>query len=338
MILNAIFTDNMVLQANKTIYIFGEGEGKANVTFLGKNYSSVVKNGKWEVAIPAQAYGGPYEMKISLNGEEKFLKNVMVGEVILCAGQSNMQFTIEEEVPTEPYEYKIYKKLRFFNSDRIEEYVGIKRKDGWVICAEETLKYWTAIGYHVAKLLHENKGIAVGVIGCYQGASILESWVDEKIISRPEYYVPEELRSFNKNNVAYPLYSKWNIYGKLYKETFYKIVPFAVGNVLWYQGESNATVAESKMYANWLKALVDNWREDLRDENLTFIIFQIADLDDLGDIEEGWCRIQKAQEDAISLIPNTKLVITKDVSETTTIHPADKRKVAERAYKALWGD
>ena len=83
MILNAIFTNNMVLQANKTIYIFGEGEGKANVTFLGKNYSSVVKNGKWEVAIPAQAYGGPYEMKISLNGEEKFLKNVMAALFIM---------------------------------------------------------------------------------------------------------------------------------------------------------------------------------------------------------------------------------------------------------------
>ena len=75
---------------------------------------------------------------------------------------------------------------------------------------------------------------------------------------------------------------------------------------------------------------------DILCKNLTFIIFQIADLDNLGDIAEGWYGIQKAQEEAISLIANTKLVITKDVSETTTIHPADKRKVSERAYKALF--
>ncbi len=333
MTLNKIFTDNMVLQANKVNYVFGEGDGAAKVRFCGVDYPSINKNGRWEVALPAMPYGGPYEMEITFGGNVKTLKNVMVGEVLLCAGQSNMQFTIAEEQISEPYDYKIYDALRIYVPERIEAYEGFKSKDGWVVCETETLKYWTAIGYHVARLLHENKGVAVGVIGCYQGASIIESWIDEKIINRPEYYVPEELRSFNKKHNEYAIYSAWNVYGKLYKETFSKIVPYAVGGIIWYQGESNASVAEGKMYANWLKALADNWRSELRDDKIPFIIMQIADLDGM---KEGWLLVQKAQENAVQTIENSKLVVTKDVSETTTIHPVDKRKVSERAYKVLF--
>jgi sialate O-acetylesterase len=326
-----IFTDNMVLQANKPIYIFGNGNGTVKIQFLEKEYIGEFHGERWEMQLPSIPYGGPYEMRIQLSGETKTLKNVMVGEVLLVAGQSNVQFTIGEEICDDPY--KCFENLRFFNSTRIEAYEGIKSEDGWVICAENNLKYWSAVGYHVARFLHEHSGVAVGVIGCFQGASIIQSWIAEEIISRPEYYLPEEQCSFNKNHGEYALYSQWNQNGLLYKATFRPIVPYGVGNVIWYQGCSNTGLIEAReMYSKYLQVLAESWRKDLRDDKLPFIIIQIADLDGQG---EGWKVLQNAQAEAASLIPNAKLIISRDISETTTIHPVNKLPLSERIFHAI---
>ena len=326
-----IFTDNMVLQANKPIFVFGSGNGIAKIRFLDKEYVGEFKDDSWELKIDPAPYGGPYEMHVTLNGETVTLKNVMIGEVLLVAGQSNVQFTIEEEICDQPY--KCYDRLRFFNSTRIEAYVGVKAEDGWVVCNEDNLKYWTAVGYHVARMMHENSGVAVGVIGCYQGASIIQSWIAEEIINRPEYYLPEEQRSFNKNHNEYALYSQWNGYGMLYKATFKPIIPYGVGNIIWYQGCSNTGLIEAReMYAKYLLALTESWRADLRDETIPFIIVQLADLDGS---KEGWKVLQAVQMDAEKKIPYTKTVVSRDVSETTTIHPVNKLPLSERIFRAI---
>ena len=334
MTLHKMFTGNMVLQANKPIRVFGEGKGKAEVRFLSKTYQSQAIDDRWEVLLPPMPYGGPYQMEITLEGETQVLENVMIGEVILCAGQSNMQFPVGEEQTTEPFDYPIYPAIRTFVQERVQPYEGLKSENGWTVCTKETLPHFSAIGYHVARILHQNKGIAVGIIGCYQGASIIESWIEESLISQPQFHVPKEQRSFNENHPCYKEYGLWNVYGKLYRETFCKILPYTVGSIVWYQGESNASVAESKMYPEWLKLLADSWRADLCDPALPFVIMQIADLDGMG---ERWTMLQEAQEKAVSLIDNAYLVITKDVSEKNNIHPADKRKVSERVYEVLFG-
>ena len=326
-----IFTDNMVLQANKPIYVFGTGCGMVKIRFLGKEYVGEFNATDWELALPATSYGGPYEMQVQLNGETINLRNVMIGEVLLVAGQSNVQFTVGEEICDQPHKY--YENLRFFNSTRIEEYVGIKADDGWVISSEENLKYWSAVGYHVGRLLHEHKDVAVGVIGCFQGASIIQSWIAEEIINRPEYYLPEEQRSFNKKHSEYALYSTWNQNGLLYKKTFKPIVPYGVGNIIWYQGCSNTGLIEAReLYCKYLLALAENWRKDLRDETLPLFIVQIADLDGQG---EGWKVLQNAQAEAASLIPSAKLIVSRDISETTTIHPVNKFPLSERIFHAI---
>ena len=333
MTLHTMFTDNMVLQANKPIRVFGTGKGKARLCFLGKTYQSQAKGEKWEVLLPPMPYGGPYEMQIFLEGEEKRLRNVMIGEVILCAGQSNMQFTVGEEQTTEPFCYITSPAIRTYVQERIGAYEGLKSKNGWVACTEQTLPHFSAIGYHLARILHQNTGVAVGIIGCYQGASIIESWIEESLISQPEFYVPKEKRRFNEKHPMYQEYGIWNVYGKLYRETFSKILPYTVGSIVWYQGESNTSLAESEMYPRWLKLLADSWRRDLCDPSLPFVIMQIADMDGMG---EEWTMLQEAQEKAVSLIANAHLVVTKDVSESTNIHPADKRKVSERVYNVLF--
>ena len=333
MTLHKIFTDNMVLQANKPVRVFGQGSGVAKVRFCGKTYIVCTQNDAWEITMPPMPYGGPYDMEITLNGITRTLKNVMLGEVILCAGQSNMQFAVKEQIVEPDYVYETYPAMRVFVQERIGEHEGIKSDNGWLVCEKETLGDWSAIGYHVARLLCENKGIAVGIIGCYQGASIIESWIEESLITKPEYHVPRHLRRFNETHPCYKEYLLWNEYGKLYREVFAKILPYAVGSIVWYQGESNSSVAEGEIYDIWLKLLADSWRADLRDGTIPFVIMQIADFDH---IKEGWSEIQVAQERALSIIENARFVETKDVSASDNIHPIDKRIVSERVYKVLF--
>lgn len=333
MTLHKMFTDNMVLQANKPVRVFGQGRGVAKVRFCGKTYIVCTQGDTWEITLPAMPYGGPYDMEITLNGMTRTLKNVMLGEVILCAGQSNMQFAVKEEIVDSGYVYEIYPAMRIFVQERIENYEGIKSDDGWLVCETETIGEWSAIGYHVARILHERKGVAVGIIGCYQGSSIIESWIKESIICAPEFFVPKEKRRFNERHPMYARNVKWNVYGKLYQEVFSKILPYSVGSIVWYQGESNTSVAEGKMYDVWLKLLADSWRADLRDPAIPFVIMQIADFDY---IKEGWSEIQAAQERASSIIENARFVETKDVCESDNIHPIDKRTISERVYKVLF--
>ena len=335
MTLHKMFTSNMVLQANKPIRVFGEGKGKAEVRFLSNTYHSQTIGERWEILLPPMPYGGPYQMEIALDGHAVVLENVMIGEVILFAGQSNMQFAVGEEQTTEPFQYTTPSAIRTFVQERVQPYEGLKSENGWVVCTKETLPQFSAIGYHVARILHQNKGISVGVIGCYQGASIIESWIEKSLISQPQYYVPKEQRRFNESHPLYEEYGLWNVYGKLYRETFSKILPYTVGSIVWYQGESNTSVAESEIYPLWLKLLADSWRRDLGAPTLPFVIMQIADLEGTG---EEWTMLQEAQERAVPLILNAHLVVTKDVSERTNIHPADKRKVSERVYQVLFGE
>ena len=92
-----LFTDNMVLAANKPLRVFGDGVGDVTINFLGKTYTSKCYYGKWEVELDPAPYGGPYQMEVILNGNSTILKNVYVGEVILLAGQSNIEWQVGSE-------------------------------------------------------------------------------------------------------------------------------------------------------------------------------------------------------------------------------------------------
>ncbi len=316
-----IFTDNMVLCANAPIRIFGEGKGEVKILFLGKEYQTRAQNEKWCVELDSAPYGGPYEMEISLNGERKILRNVMLGEVYLCAGQSNMQFMVEEEWEKDTVQDNPM--VRYFLSDRLENYDGLHSADGWVQAERPNIHKISALGFYVADRIAREKKIAVGIVGCFQGASVIRSWIPPKAM-QADFYVPIELRHEDSRE---PLFASWNADGACYNYTFLPIVPYTFTRVLWYQGESNTTVEEGKSYDKALQALISVWREDLKNPSLPFTVIQIADLDDRRD--EGWYAIQAAQERMRTAVGVT-VVQSKDVCESDTIHPVQKRALANR--------
>lgn len=325
--LNQIFTSHMVFQANKPIRIFGNGIGKIMVEFLGKLYTKALETEKWFIELPSMDYGGPYDMKINLNGEETILKDIYIGDVYLLAGQSNIELSIENtNFPVESCED--YPLARCFMQDRLTISPNIKSADGWLVCGSEKTKFWSAIGYHMALKLSKAKNIAVGLVYCYKGASVIESWLPSEIALKPEYTIPFEERYLSR---SVEKDSPSNFAGALYEATQQKIAPFSFSAVIWYQGESNTGYGDYKIYKGLLKELIISWRKDFLDENLPFVVIQIADYDARND--EGWKKIQEIQMQIEKEVENVISVKSADVCESYDIHPPTKTALAEKIAK-----
>ena len=327
--LNKIFSSNMVFAANLPIRIYGEGKGTAEITFAGntKQFSSNDEN--WMVEFPPMPSGGPYTLKAVFDEETVVLENIYLGKVLLCAGQSNMQFKLKEA--NKPEEgVTANQKLRMFVTDRSEKNERFTPEDGWIVADEENIGDWSAIGYFVADKIAKRDGVAVGIIGCYQGASMIESWVPKGTYQNAGIDIPDLEKHPDYKN---PIYSAWNGDGQLYEYSFKEVFPFSVSEVIWYQGASNSRLGSGEKYANMLALLIAFWRNDLKNPDLPFKIVQIADYDYRND--EGWRKIQKAQLMVQELRDNVTTVICADISETDDIHPPTKHILAERIVKVI---
>lgn len=322
-----IFSDNMVLASNKPVRIFGEGMGSVCVELLGIKYCGFGHYGKWEVELPPFPYGGPYDITVTMETEVRVLKNIYFGEVILCAGQSNVEWRVLSE--TDPGDISDLPLLRIWMPEPINSYTALNCKDGWQVCAAQNTQHWTALGYHLAREINEKKGCAVGIIGCYRGATMLSSFLRRDLAMRADIYVPDEKKFRDK--MEYPLF---NYEGKMYEVCFSKIAPFAVSSVVWYQGESNTSPAEADLYGRQLEVLIHSWREELRSYDLPFAVVQIHDF--TPRLSDEWKKVQSEQARIAKKVPGTHLVVSRDICETTEIHPKNKTLLAKRAYDALY--
>ena len=322
--LNPIFTNGMIMQAGKPVRIFGIGEGAVSVEFLGTT-KSVSSTGEWMIEYEAQNYGGPHTLKITLDGVTTEITDVYFGDVYLLGGQSNMQFKMwERREPTDVYEGN--ENVRLFTVDRIEENTEERwgTDDGWVTLTKDNAKDFSAIGYYLAHELARDRKI--GLIACYQGASVIQSWLRKDVALRDELQVENKFA----DHEWYPI---WNIDGLLYEYMMTKIIPYQMASVLWYQGESNASIDEARIYLRFLDALTSSWREAFLDDALEFIIIQLADYDERN--TEGWHLVQEAQLKAQHELKNVKTVVCRDVCETDDIHPKSKKELSLRIARAL---
>lgn len=329
--LNEIFTDGMILQAHKNIRLYGKGSGKITVSIADITKTAEFSTDDWILELPALSYGGPYEMTVDLNGELVTIKDIYIGEVVFLGGQSNMAMSLGgTSYPKENYEDNDL--VRMYTAAPFEgdgEYKGkFRPKDGWVKCDKETAPHFSAIGYHIGTELSREKKIAVGLISCALGSTVIESWMPACISSQERFYLPKE-EKYDSPFVHGP----YNAHGILYKVRQQSVVPYRLGNIVWYQGESNTGSGEWKIYTALLAELIKCWRKDFMDDNLPFVVVQIADWDVRDD--DAWHGIQKAQEKIVEYVDNVCVVKSADVCETHDIHPPTKINLAKRIINVL---
>jgi len=340
-----VLGSNMILQQNKSVPIWGTASAGelVKVTFGAQTISTKADNsGKWEVVLdPLTASFEPAEMIIS--GENTIrLTNILVGEVWLCSGQSNMAYSMNKSckyanakksqgLTVEAFQKVDCPDIRVFLVKRsLYDNDGINR--GWEEADFESLKDFSAAGYFFAKKLKEELNVPIGMISSAVSGSEIERWAPEEVFSGKEEFKvetpkqPEEIDELNA--------------GKFYYSKIQPIAPFALKGFLWYQGESNCFKKESYEYTDKMRALIDTWRIIWRDQELPFYYVQIAPFNyshgekETQLTEETLPEFWEAQAAALQ-IPYTGMVVTTDlVDSREDIHPSYKWEVGRRL--ALW--
>lgn len=247
------------------------------------------------------------------------------------AGQSNMQFKISES--STPWECcEDVPLLRLYSTERLEKTDRFTPADGWVTAKKEEAVDWSAIGYLTGRELSRRKNVAVGIIVCYQGASVIESWIPKGILDANGICLPPEALH---GDHAYPDFALWNREGVLYEYALSQLFPFSLSGAVWYQGESDTSETEGRVYAKELTLLIETLRKDFRREDLPVAVIQLADF--LPRTDEGWRLVQEAQAEVGRTVPGVVTVPCADICEKDNIHPPTKLRLAIRLADALEG-
>lgn len=327
--LSPIFSDCAVFPAHRNICVYGEASGAVTVVFAGNTFYSEAKNGEFRVFLPPMTYGGPYTLSVSDAEDTLTITDVYVGEVYLMAGQSNMQFKLRESAfPKE--DYFTDPLLRVYSTDRIEGTDAFRARDGWVSVTRENAGDFTAIGVMMGQELRRTKKVPIGLVTCYQGASVVESWMPKSVAELPAFTIPDSEKYGDHFSAKF---GSWNHAGDLYEAVFRQVVPYQMNGVVWYQGESDASDGEARIYQDELLAMIAAWRSDLLDPLLPFYIVQLADCDSRR--WPCWRAIQQAQKDAADDEKKIYCVVCRDVCESSTIHPTKKYELSCRLAKRI---
>ena len=319
--LNALFTPGAVLAAHKEIRFFGEGTEGGKITFNGITKEITTEGNEWCVSFPPMEYGGPYTLTLTTENEEISVSDIYLGEVYLFSGQSNMTFPLyATNTPAELYEENERLSLFSLTTKPCGDECWKKAKIG-------TIENFSALGYLVGNAIAKEKNIAVGIILCSQGASALESWVPAGTLARLGINIPIEEKHLDHWHEEY---GAWNAESYLFNERLIKFIPYSLSGAVWYQGESDASEEEGKVYERMLKELIRIWRELFKFPDMPFTIVQLADTHVRMAQGPGWRMVQEAQARAAENTKNAYLAISRDVSETDDIHPKSKLVLAER--------
>ena len=322
-----ILSSHAVFARGKEIRVFGRAEGRVRATFLGEVRETEAKGG-FLLTFPPRPAGGPYEMTVEAGEEKIVLTDLMIGEVFLFAGQSNMQFKLREAVHGEE-DLVNDPALRAFHVRQLE---GEDDFDGtWNPMTRENSLNWSAVASFVSRMRKAEKGVAVGALCLYQGAAVIQSFLSPAAL-RPFVFRPEEMHPDHTHEI----YSLWNGPSCLYREMVLPVTPYALTGAIWYQGESNTSPAEGRRYKDMLEALIGEWRALFCDPGLPFVIVRINDfLTPFS--KEGWKLVQEGEKAAARETPGCALVEISDLGEHELIHPTNKRDLSIRAVRALRG-
>ncbi len=371
--LPGIFADHMVLQRGMEAPVWGAaspGE-RVTVTIGGAAKSATADpGGKWSLRLDPMEAGGPYEMTVAgADGALRFA-DVMVGDVWLCSGQSNMQFTIgrmggggdigDTRLPA----VRMVTIRRERSETPLDDFPGGVQE--WVVCSPETAADLSAAAFFFGRDLHGEFGVPVGLINASRGGTQAEDWTPRGtlgahpllspiLVRREEMLAdyPRARAEFERRNEAWKkaeaegrtdVERPWAPRGAsrsdfpsvIYNAVIHPMIPFGIRGAVWYQGESNTQ--RGYQYRTLLKAMIRSWRDAWGQGTFPFIVIQLAnwetDTNPYSPKDGGfWPDLREAQLMALDL-PNTALAVTIDLGERDDIHPKNKRDVGLRAALA----
>ncbi|WP_353138971.1 sialate O-acetylesterase [Pseudopedobacter sp.] len=341
-VLPNIFANHMVLQRNQPVAIFGSANAGEQVTVEFQNQRKQTKadeKGNWKVelkAMKANAIGQTLTIRANNVIE---LKDVLIGEVWLCSGQSNMEYKmrkIEKEKAPLKGNYFPKNAVAEANNPNIRVFL-VRRKflskpdgkyEGWAVAKDSALRQFSAPAYFFAKNLQQELGVPVGVISSAVSGSRIEPWFSAAYWDKSSYLK-------DKKKEGDP--------GKFYHLMIEPLAPYTIKGFIWYQGETNVFLKETISYSYKMKALIENWRNSWGNPKMPFYFTEIApfhySLDEKGQVRMPRTILPEFREaqDLVLQLPYTARIITTDlVDNVNDIHPNYKWEIGRRhTLKAL---
>jgi sialate O-acetylesterase len=265
--------------------------------------------------------GGPFSMKIS-GDNEVTVNNLLVGEVWVASGQSNMEWTLNASFQPEVEKPKAnFPQIRMITAKKVASLQPLDQIEGsWQACSPETVGGFSAVAYYFARDLHAKLGVPVGIISTSWGGTPAQAWT-----SAEGFEGHAELKNYAdqlKAASALPESGQQNFPAALYNGMIAPVVPYGMKGVIWYQGESNA--GQSKQYQTLFPAMIADWRMKWKLGDFPFLYVQIAPFK--GQPPE----IREAQFLTLGKTKNTAMAVTTDYGDKDDIHPKQKEPVGAR--------
>jgi sialate O-acetylesterase len=353
-----LFSEHMVLQQGVGVPVWGTAEASEAVTvsIAGQMATAAADaSGKWVAQVPALKPGGPHEL-IAKGKNEVKVADVMIGEVWIASGQSNMEWAVRNGSATEQEKASAnYPGIRMFTVAKSVTSKPAKDVTGaWIVCTPESVGSYSAVGYYFAKDLHKSLGVPVGIIHASWGGTPAEAWTQLSALEADPDLKPiadkskQAMQAFAKQLEEWkqaadkseaegapipplpkdPRGDSWRP-GGLYNAMIAPLSPYAVKGAIWYQGESNAPRAYQ--YRKLLPAMIKTWREAWGRAELPFYIVQLANFTPppVEPGESDWAELREAQA-LTARMPNNGMAVTIDIGDAGDIHPRNKEDVGKR--------
>ena len=368
--IHPLFTDHAVLQRDLNVPVWGTADTGEEVTVeYGRHrVRTVAKEGRWMVKLPPmKASTQGQTLRVKGPGNQVDVKDVVVGEVWVCSGQSNMEWSMaQSHKPDADIAASANSQIRFFTVTKrrsVEAKTDLEyAPHAWVMAGPETTRRFSAVGYYFGRdLAKALPGVPIGLIHTSWGGSPAEVWMRRAVLEDDAEYAAKIIApavksqnawaesvsawekrkadaaakgtAFNEGRPGQP----WNP-GELYGGMIANLIPYGIRGAIWYQGESNA--GRAWQYRNLFADMIRNWRRDWGQGNFPFYAVQLAPWDknrkrDLAVIasevgESDWAELREAQNHVAQTLPNVDVAVITDVGDKDDIHPGLKGPVGER--------
>lgn len=337
------FSDNMVLQQQTDAAIWGWAKAGSTVSVTGswnkKKYNTTADaTGKWKLKLATPAAGGPYEITVS-DGKPVIIKNILVGEVWLCSGQSNMEMPMKgfKDQPITGSNDAVFNStnnnIRLYTVPRSVQRLpqDTSKNSPWRLAAPEAVANFSATAYFFGKILYEQLHVPIGLVNISYGGSPVEAFMDENTLKAfPDIKVPAKNDTGKLNNKVATV---------LYNGMLRPFLGYTIKGCIWYQGESNND--RPQQYETLFPAFVNQIRAQSGQGDFPFYYCQIAPYNyynyaAVNAVNNNSAYLRDAQRKALTKIPNSGMAVLMDIGEEFNIHPMDKATGSKRlAYMTL---
>lgn len=358
--LASVFGDHMVIQRDAPVRVWGWADPGQTVavSLAGRSARATADDqGRWRAELAPLPAGGPHELTVeSASGSRRFT-DVLVGEVWLCSGQSNMEWALRDSdghseiLASKPDPDLRLMRIEKRNTDEPQD----TAQGTWARAESEALAAFSGVGYFMGARLRNELGVPVGLIQSAYGGSPAEAWTSLDTLSSSPALRPiveamhRKQAEFDRANNDWERRRReadaagkphpprpsnpfgWDQGYKptgLYNAMLRPLAPFSIAGAVWYQGESN--VGRAEQYQTLLPAMIADWRDAFEHPEMPVGIVQLANYADPHPGAGSWAELREAQAAVADDDPDVGLVVTIDCGDPTDIHPTDKRTVGER--------